>query len=429
MVNNISKKYIQLELLTEENIDKVRAICRDDISEEWVDSVDTLMDYTNYGIEHGCIGHAYAIRYEDDYIGVILLGEAIPWETDPIEMQNAPFYRLMGFVLDNHYRGYGLGGAVLEMVITQVYEEFGVRPIACGVHRDNLRAAKFYERHGFLKNNAIEGNDIYYLRLIDKNKIEKCERQQATNKMVRAITDILSGCGATIYLYGSSVLDDFKLGWSDIDILVLTEKQITEEQAQKLVMLRQTLLEGEPENLYYRSFEGGMLTLKTFLSGENDRVVYWGTSGQRITDTYKFDSFGMMELLDNGVLLHGEDIRCQLKAPSYDDLYADVKRHYETIRKYVKTAGRDFYSFGWMLDISRCLYTLRTGKIIAKTAAAEWALENKLCPVPDVLGLALEVRKSPIIHTDDATLNYAETLAEPIQRFADVLENELRYPI
>lgn len=83
-----------------------------------------------------------------------------------------------------------MGGAVLEMVITQIYEELGVRPIACGVHRDNLRAAKFYERHGFLKNNVIEGNDIYYLRLIDKNKIEKCERQQATNKMVRAITDI-----------------------------------------------------------------------------------------------------------------------------------------------------------------------------------------------------------------------------------------------
>ena len=93
--------------------------------------------------------------------------------------------------------------------------------------------------------------------------------------------------------YGSSVLNDFRLGWSDIDILVLTDKQITEEQAQKLVGLRQALLEKEPGNPYYRSFEGGMLTLDAFLTGKADRVVYWGTSGERITDTYMFDSFGI----------------------------------------------------------------------------------------------------------------------------------------
>lgn len=251
-------------------------------------------------------------------------------------------------------------------------------------------------------------------------------RQTAMSTIVRQISDILSDCEPSIYLYGSSVLDDFRLGWSDIDILVLTEKRITETQAQTLVKLRQTMLEEEPDNPYYRSFEGGMLTLDAFLHKKVDRVVYWGTSGERITDRYVFDSFSMAELMESGVLLFGKDIRGQLEVPTFDDLYAGVKRHYETIRKYGQQTDRSFYSFGWMLDIARCMYTLRTGKIIAKTKAAEWALEYNLCPNPDALKTALHVRQNPLDHKDDSKIfDYAETLAEPIQHFADVLENEL----
>lgn len=285
-----------------------------------------------------------------------------------------------------------------------------------------------YEKYGFIEGALVEElgypNQEYILHPAGA---EHGERQKAINKMVREISSILSDCYPTIYLYGSSVLDDFKLGWSDIDILVLTGRQISEEQARRLVKLRQAMLEQEPGNPYYRSFEGGMLTLEAFVSGSSDRVVYWGTSGERITDTYVFDSFGMTELIESSVLLHGRDIRGQLKAPSFSDLYADVERHYETIRKYAQKTGRNLYSFGWLLDIARCLYTLRTGKIIAKTAAADWALENDLCPVPDALKIAVNVRRNPFIYkADKQTLDYAETLAEPIQCFANVLEKELK---
>lgn len=254
--------------------------------------------------------------------------------------------------------------------------------------------------------------------------LEQKNRQLAIENMVREISGILADCNPSIYLYGSSALNDFKLGWSDIDILVLTEKSMSEEQAALLVGLRQAMLEKEPENPYYRSFEGGMLTLAAFLSKTPDRVVYWGTSGERITDSYNIDSFGMAELVKSSVLLHGRDIREKLKSPEFGELYADVKRHYETIRNYAGSTGRSLYSFGWLLDIARCIYTLRTGKIIAKTKAGEWALENNLCPDKDALTTALMVRRNPLKYKEDkATLDYAETLGEPVQRFADVLEN------
>ena len=155
---------INLELLTEANIDAVRAIHREDIPESWVDNADTLWELTRYGLEYNCKGHTYAVKYDDICVGVILLGEAIPWETDPEEMKKEPFYRLMGFVIDNRYRNMGIGGKVLEMVIDAIYKEYGVRPIALGVHKDNHGAARFYEKHGFSKTDAMEGNDAYYIR-------------------------------------------------------------------------------------------------------------------------------------------------------------------------------------------------------------------------------------------------------------------------
>lgn len=159
---------ISLELLTEMNIDAVRAIHREDIPESWVDNADTLWKLTQYGLEHNCKGHTYAVKFDNAYIGAILLGEAIPWETDPKEMDGVPFYRLMGFVIDNCYRSQGVGSKVLERVIDAIYQEYGVRPIVLGVHKDNHGAARFYERHGFVSVNAMEGNDKYYIRYPQK---------------------------------------------------------------------------------------------------------------------------------------------------------------------------------------------------------------------------------------------------------------------
>lgn len=251
-------------------------------------------------------------------------------------------------------------------------------------------------------------------------------RQVSIDKTVSEIVGILSSNIPTVYLCGSVASDDFCLGWSDIDILVLTQEEISPHQAEKLVTLRQTLLKSEPKNRYYRSFEGGMLTLDGFVSGKRDRVVYWGTGGERITERYLYNAFSLYDLIENGVLLYGCDVRNLLKLPSYADLYTDVQKHYDTIRKYARKTGRSIYSFGWMLDIARCIYTLRTGRLIAKTKAGIWALENGLCPNPVVMDHILRVRGEPVVFNNDSgVLDYAETLGEAIQRFADVLECEL----
>ncbi|MGI5899794.1 MAG: phosphotransferase [Christensenellales bacterium] len=234
---------------------------------------------------------------------------------------------------------------------------------------------------------------------------------EAMQVMTNEIVSILTDNKPTIYLFGSVVLDDFQFGWSDIDIAVLTEREITEQQANVLVELRQAMLEHYPGNPHFRLFEGGMLSADAFLNGKGERAVYWGTSGQRITDGWDMDSFGMSELLDSGILLYGDDIRHKMTYPTYAQMRDDIARHVKAARKFGEVVG-------WLLDIARGIYTLRTGKVIAKTAAGEWALENGLCPDEDAMKRAVQNRY-------DAQLSPEKSMDNAvIQRFADVIDAE-----
>lgn len=88
--------------------------------------------------------------------------------------------------------------------------------------------------------------------------------EESIGAMNDSIAHILIDNNPSIYLYGSCVLGDFRFGWSDIDILVLTGTSIAKDQAENLLMLRQRMQDTEPSNPYYRKFEGGMLSLRAF---------------------------------------------------------------------------------------------------------------------------------------------------------------------
>ena len=160
----MEKDKIKLEIPYEEIYPQLRMIQRDDISEDYVSSIDHILELHEYGKEHGLIGYTFAVKYEDRYIGIILVGEAIEWKTDPPEMKKEPFYRILNFVIDKDFRGKGIGGYVFEKAVEQVYAAFGVRPLALGCHKENKAAEKFYLNHGFVKTEYMEDEDFYFLR-------------------------------------------------------------------------------------------------------------------------------------------------------------------------------------------------------------------------------------------------------------------------
>lgn len=158
---------IRLEILDERSRADVLRIDRSDVPEAMVDSLPHILALTQYGLDHGCIGHTFAIYAGNACVGVLLMGEGLPWPCDPPEVASVPFYRIMGFVVDKAWRGHGIGAAALEMAITRIYGEFGPRPILIGVQVDNIRAADFYLRHGFRPTDAWDEDDRFYIRQLE----------------------------------------------------------------------------------------------------------------------------------------------------------------------------------------------------------------------------------------------------------------------
>ena len=245
------------------------------------------------------------------------------------------------------------------------------------------------------------------------------------SKFTDSLHSVLGEKLLSVYLYGSVTLRDYKDGWSDIDLICFSREPLMPAEADILLSLRQSLVGSEKSPLF-RKIEGAVVYVDEFLNNKYSRVVYWGTSGQRITDKYSFDVFSMFELMKYGELVFGEDIRNRFACPTYAELADGVKQHYETIRKYAQTTDESIYSCGWLLDISRCLYTLKYGEIISKTDAGKWALDKGICPCVDDLKRALIIRNDPKEYIDlPETKQWLCSLGPSVQSFADELEKEL----
>ena len=230
----------------------------------------------------------------------------------------------------------------------------------------------------------------------------------------------------SLWLYGSVVLNDFRLGWSDIDMIALTKEPIMETRADSLLMLRQKLTERFPENPYYRCFEGIICCLDEFRTDQFQRLVYWGTSGQRVTDRYRLDPFARYELAHHGECVFGEADRDLFLPPDQEELKTAVRKHYEAIRTYAVLTDDSLYSCGWLLDLARCVYTLRYQKVIGKTQAGIWALENHVFADEEAIRKTLMIRQDPVSYRDcPETRTWLKSLGPTVQRCADVLGKEL----
>ncbi len=267
-----------------------------------------------------------------------------------------------------------------------------------------------------------EGNTVDILTSADQRT--GAHLQASVQHMFSEINAIAALHGA--WLYGSVVLGDFRRGWSDIDFVAFTREPLTAEQANALLSLRQRLKEREPDNPYYRSFEGVIVSLAEYKSGCFSRLVYWGTSGQRITDRCELDPFARYELAKRGVCVFGSDDRGLFAVPNQEELVAAVRRHYAGIQQCAQQTDESLYSCGWLLDIARCVYTLRTGEVIAKTQAGEQALSEHLFSDEETLKQTLAIRKDPLAYRDRPEIRaWLCSLGPVVQRCADVLEREL----
>ena len=332
--------------------------------------------------------------------------------------------RTLAFATFPPYQRQGYMKEALKVYTSYQFQNNETEYIHCGHFMDNDPSRCLLQKLGFIEysRHAFKGRTI-----IDQILRGKTDMNQSIERLTDRIVHILDNHVHSIWLYGSVVLDDFRLGWSDIDLLVLSNSQITEQQAQQLIGLRQIMLEAEPDNPYYRSFEGMIADRDEYLAGSFSRLVYWGTSGQRITDHCQQDVFSAYELAKYGQSVYGENDRSIFLQPSWAELRDAVKQHYESIRKYAVQTDDKLYSCGWLLDIARCIYTLRFNDVIAKTQAGLWALSEHIFQDEEPLKKALEIRQNPAAYEDKGNIKqWLKSLGSVVQQYADVLEQELK---
>ena len=250
--------------------------------------------------------------------------------------------------------------------------------------------------------------------------------KKTINLLLEKIKSILQDNFMSYYLYGSIVNKDYRHGWSDIDFICFTNRPIDESVAEQLLMLRQKMLEIYPKNKYFRKFEGIFISLQAYLNNEKEKIVYWGTSGQKIKDGHNIDVFAKYELKHSSVLISGRNIGNEFVEPTFDELKNAIYKHYNSIREHAVTTDESLYSCGWLLDISRCLYTLKYKKVISKTKAGEWAIKNNVCPVKKDLKKTIKVRKNPLKYKGKKEIkNWLCNLGQKVQDYASVLEQYL----
>lgn len=155
---------IQLELLNEQNEAYLLQIHREGIPKHFVEEVSDTIVLAKWGDEHGLKGHCFGIRYGEKYVGIILIGEAIPEDVDPDEVKGKEYFRILGFVIDSRYQNMGIGSVALKQAIKAIFEEYGKVILLLECHKDNRKAMYFYEKNGFTNTGVLNEKDSdYYL--------------------------------------------------------------------------------------------------------------------------------------------------------------------------------------------------------------------------------------------------------------------------
>ena len=155
---------VKLELLNPDNEIQVKKILRDDIPVCFVEDISDTIELSKYGEKNNFRGHCYTVKYAEKYVGIVLIGEAIEDEADPVELKGSGYFRIIGFVIDKEYRGRGIGSSALELALNEIYQEYGKIPVLLECHKDNQNAIKFYTKMGFRNTNILNHQDYFLIK-------------------------------------------------------------------------------------------------------------------------------------------------------------------------------------------------------------------------------------------------------------------------
>jgi hypothetical protein len=222
-------------------------------------------------------------------------------------------------------------------------------------------------------------------------------------RVAAVFADGLQSLGASwivgSYIHGSATMDDYQPRRSDLDVVVVTERELSSQEVKRI---------GTLHNYYPRPWLNGLYVSQATLTGpprsaptpiiafDGGRV--WPATSQAVNPIIRH------ELATRGVALFGPDLD-----------RATLQQHPEELKRWVRRNMNDYWGtwvdrathrpidalstallsrrIAWgVLGISRQLYTLREGGVISKTHAGEYALEHVASEHHRILREALRIR-------------------------------------
>lgn len=164
---------VELRNVTFENVHKVLQLKPEEHQRTYVEDVSTTIALAYAGINEQCPGECCVIYYENEPVGVILIGQSQVREQEPTVLRPYKFaYRVIGFFIDYHYQNKGIGKKAFQKALDKVktFPDGTSLPITLEVKQQNTNAIKFYEWFGFYDSGVRYDDDCVFIRLPQNNE-------------------------------------------------------------------------------------------------------------------------------------------------------------------------------------------------------------------------------------------------------------------
>jgi hypothetical protein len=201
----------------------------------------------------------------------------------------------------------------------------------------------------------------------------------------RLLTELVEGVRATLrgnfvgaYLQGSFAVGDAD-EHSDVDFIVVTNDEVTQEQRAELQLLHQRLY--EQPTPWAQHLEGSYVPRRTLqrLDPERRPLLYLDNGATEFTlDNHDNTAVVRWSLREHGVVLAGPDPKALVDPVSPDQLREDVRwalNEWAAWFRSIDSIDRRSLAVA-VLSVCRVLHTLVTGVVSSKRDAGEWALRE-----------------------------------------------------
>lgn len=218
---------------------------------------------------------------------------------------------------------------------------------------------------------------------------------QLVAELLDGLVAALGAALEAVYLRGSLVCGDFRPQTSDVDLVVVVERDVDDAQLGRLAALHDALAQAHPDwsdrvdAVYVPAF-----ALHSFPERKSPLVVI--SPGEPLHRTRSDPGWGMNWHLvrEHGATLFGPPPRSSIRPATQQEFEAAIRSYLPELPARVERSRAPGFAAYAVLTVCRGLYTCSQGHHTSKTQAALWAADRH--PAwSDVIRRALDWRDGP----------------------------------